>query len=153
MGFAATPDGMLYVFGGWAGGGNEGGQLMRCMDMYMLCYIHNATLYYIDTYTCKIVKEWRLDLEMETGRERPPAGGGLVRSGQGCHFPTASCLRGSACRSVAPFAATAPPWNAGVWPPPFPNQGSPLGPLPSTMSSSKPRKAAALQEGVVRRLH
>jgi hypothetical protein len=25
---------------------------------------------------CMVAKEWRLDLEMETGRERPPAGGG-----------------------------------------------------------------------------
>jgi hypothetical protein len=39
MGFAATPDGMLYVFGGWDGGnvGEEGAAYTLHMCMYMLC--------------------------------------------------------------------------------------------------------------------
>jgi hypothetical protein len=47
MGFAATPDGMLYVFGGFDGGDKrEGGQLVRCVYVCVM-YVYTMTHYTI----------------------------------------------------------------------------------------------------------
>jgi hypothetical protein len=55
MGFAATPDGMLYVFGGWddGNGGRRGGAADTLyVYVYVHVYIHNDARYDIDIYTC-----------------------------------------------------------------------------------------------------
>jgi hypothetical protein len=47
MGFAATPDGMLYVFGGSDGSGNVGeeGLLIPCICICHIMYINTRTRY------------------------------------------------------------------------------------------------------------
>jgi hypothetical protein len=58
LGFAATPDGMLYVFGGedHADKGNEGdggGQAFAlCYNVLYYAYIHTDALYCIDIHAC-----------------------------------------------------------------------------------------------------
>lgn len=55
MGFAATPDGMLYVFGGYGGGDVRWrrGQLIRCICICIYhVYIHKDAVYSIGVCAC-----------------------------------------------------------------------------------------------------